>query len=282
MKVERKRLDEIVFERGFATSRNAARGLVMAGLVMVDGHMLDKPGSAVAVDADISLKARPRFVSRAGEKLAGALKTHGVRAKDRMALDVGASTGGFVDCLIQEGAKRVIALDVGRGQLDSKLRNEPRVVVMEGVNARRLEIGDLPFEPELLTMDVSFISVGKVLRAVAPCMAPSFEGVILVKPQFEAGPSQVGRKGIVRDPAVHRQVLMEVTRFVSEEVGLDVMGVSRSQVTGVGGNVEFFAHVMRGGTAGPGLDRLEAVIDEQVLGVGASTSGKDGSVERAG
>ena len=129
------------------------------------------------------------------------------------ALDVGASTGGFVDCLLQAGAAQVIALDVGRGQLDSRLRGDPRVVVMDGVNARLLRKGDLPYEPDLLTMDVSFISVGKVLGAVADCMAAAFEGVILIKPQFEAGPRRVGKKGIVRDPDVHRQVLTRCAQF---------------------------------------------------------------------
>jgi 23S rRNA (cytidine1920-2'-O)/16S rRNA (cytidine1409-2'-O)-methyltransferase len=254
MGIERKRLDELVVELGLATSRNVARGLIMAGLVLVDGKVVDKAGSAIAVGAEVALKARPRFVSRAGEKLAGALDT----------FDVGASTGGFVDCLLQRGAARVIALDVGRGQLDSRLTADARVVVMNGMNARLLLKGDLEYEPDLLTMDVSFISVSKVLGAVADCMAAVFEGVILVKPQFEAGRASVGKKGIVRDPNVHKQVLADMVRFAFEVMGLDALGVCRSSVPGVGGNVEFFLHVSRGREKGPGIDRLEKSIDDCV------------------
>jgi 23S rRNA (cytidine1920-2'-O)/16S rRNA (cytidine1409-2'-O)-methyltransferase len=264
MGIERKRLDELVVELGLATSRNVARGLVMAGLVLVDGKVVDKAGSAIAVGAEVSLKARPRFVSRAGDKLDGALDTFDVNVKDKRALDVGASTGGFVDCLLQRGAARVIALDVGRGQLDSRLTADARVVVMNGVNARLLLKGDLEYEPDLLTMDVSFISVSKVLGAVADCMAAMFEGVILIKPQFEAGRASVGKKGIVRDPNVHKQVLVDMVRSSSKVLGLDVLGVCRSSVPGVGGNVEFFLHVSRGREKGPGIDRLEKSIDDCV------------------
>lgn len=274
MGVERKRLDELVVERGLVGSRSAARGVIMAGLVMVDGRMMDKAGSAVSVTSELSLKARPRFVSRAGDKLAGALETFGVTVRERSVLDVGASTGGFVDCLLQEGARRVIALDVGRGQLDSRLRSDSRVVVMEGVNARSLQKGDLPYEPDLVTMDVSFISVGKVLRAVSESVADVFEGVILVKPQFEAGPRQVGKKGIVRDPTVHRQVLMDVGRFVVEDLGIAVMAVARSQVPGVGGNVEFFMHIVKGGGSSLALDTLEKNVADCVGGEGASREGE--------
>jgi 23S rRNA (cytidine1920-2'-O)/16S rRNA (cytidine1409-2'-O)-methyltransferase len=264
MGTERKRLDEVVVERGLAVSRNVARGMVMAGLVLVEGKVVDKAGTAVAVDVDLALKSRPRFVSRAGEKLAGAMETFGVSVVGKHALDVGASTGGFVDCLLQSGAAKVIALDVGRNQLDLRVRDDPRVIVMDGVNARLLRKGDLAYEPDMVTMDVSFISVGKVLGAIAASMAGEFEGVILVKPQFEAGPKAVGKKGIVRDPRVHKQVLIDAARFASENVGLDVRGVCRSGVPGVGGNVEFFLHVARGGEKGLGLDRLQEVVDDCV------------------
>ncbi len=215
MGTERKRLDEIVVDRALTSSRSEARGLIMAGLVVVDGKVVDKAGAPVSTAADISLKARPRFVSRAGEKLAGALSLFGVDARDRDCVDIGSSTGGFVDCLLQQGAAKVIAIDVGRGQLDARLRSDSRVEVREGVNARLLRKGDLPYEPDLVTMDVSFISVGKVLGAVVDCMATEFEGVLLIKPQFEAGPKLVGKKGIVRDPGVHRQVLAETSSFAS-------------------------------------------------------------------
>jgi 23S rRNA (cytidine1920-2'-O)/16S rRNA (cytidine1409-2'-O)-methyltransferase len=271
--IERKRLDELVVDLGLAVSRNAARGIVMAGQVLVDGRVVDKAGFAIPVDAVVTLKARPRFVSRAGEKLAGALAEFGVVIQGKRALDVGASTGGFVDCLLQSGAVEVIALDVGRGQLDSGLRVDSRVVVMDGVNARLLRKGDLPYEPEVVTMDVSFISVGKVLGAVADCMAPVFDGVILVKPQFEAGPKSVGKKGIVRDPEVHRQVLARAARHAVEAVGLEVMGVCRSSVPGVGGNVEFFLYLSRGREKGLGLDRLEELIGTCVSGESSAQRG---------
>jgi 23S rRNA (cytidine1920-2'-O)/16S rRNA (cytidine1409-2'-O)-methyltransferase len=272
MGVARRRLDELVVERDLAASRNVARGMVMAGLVLVNGMVIDKAGTAVPVDAEITLKARPRFVSRAGEKLAGALETFGVTVVGKRALDVGASTGGFVDCLLQAGAAEVIALDVGRNQLDPRVRDDPRVLVVDGVNARLLRKGDLAYEPNMFTMDVSFISIGKVLGAVTASMALQFEGVILVKPQFEAGPRAVGKKGIVRDPRVHRQVLVDAARFAQENVGLDVLGACRSGVPGVGGNLEFFLHVARGGEKGPGLDRLQKVIDDCV-GKGSDPQG---------
>jgi 23S rRNA (cytidine1920-2'-O)/16S rRNA (cytidine1409-2'-O)-methyltransferase len=266
MAIERKRLDELVVDQGLTTSRNVARGLIMAGLVLVDGQVIDKAGASVRVNSELALKARPRFVSRAGDKLAGALEAFEVMVQDRRALDVGASTGGFVDCLLQAGATQVIALDVGRGQLDSRLRGDARVIVMEGINARLLRKGDLAYEPDLVTMDVSFISVGKVLGAVADCMAAAFEGLILVKPQFEAGPKSVGKKGIVRDPDVHRQVLADTARFASQVLRLDLLGVCRSSLPGIGGNVEFFLHVARGRERGLGLDRLEKSIDDCVCG----------------
>jgi len=237
----------------------------MAGLVEVDGIVCDKAGTPVRDDSDIRVKARPRFVSRAGEKLAGALTGFGVEPGGRSALDVGASTGGFVDCLLQSGADRVIALDVGHGQFDGGLRADGRVFVMEGVNARYLTPDDLPYEPDFLTMDIAFISVQKVLGPVAKCMAPAFQGLVLVKPQFEAGRGQVGKKGIVRDPAVHESVLVRVSRFLVEDAGVEVFGLRRSDVTGTRGNVEFFYHVGRGREKGLGLDRLDALIAETVV-----------------
>jgi 23S rRNA (cytidine1920-2'-O)/16S rRNA (cytidine1409-2'-O)-methyltransferase len=233
----------------------------MAGLVLVGGVTSDKAGARIEVDAQITIKQRPRFVSRAGEKLAHALGELRVDPRGATGLDVGASTGGFVDCLLQHGAVRVIALDVGRGQLDVRLRNDARVVVMEKVNARHLTKDLLPCEPDFLTMDVSFISVTKVLPAVVACMAERFEGLILVKPQFEAGRAAVGRGGIVRDPEVHRAVLMERGAFVLQELGVQLHGMCRSGLRGADGNVEFFIHVGRGGEKGVGLDRLEALVD---------------------
>ncbi len=258
------RLDELVLSRGLASSRNAARALIMAGVVLVDGQVSDKAGTPVATDADVSLKARPRFVSRAGDKLDAALETFGIDVTGLSALDVGASTGGFVDCLLQRGARRVIALDVGKGQLDAKLRTDSRVHVIEGVNARYLDPESLPWRPEFLTMDVSFISVTKVLPAVAASMAAQFAGLVLVKPQFEAGPRDVGKGGIVRDPGVRLRVLRETAEFVLDHLRVEIMGVCRSAVPGTGGNVEYFLHLRRGGAKGLALDTLGVAIDSAV------------------
>jgi 23S rRNA (cytidine1920-2'-O)/16S rRNA (cytidine1409-2'-O)-methyltransferase len=260
------RLDELVFSRGLAPSRTAARALIMAGLVLLNGQVSDKAGTPVDAEAPLAVKERPRFVSRAGDKLDSSLDTFGIEVSGAAALDVGASTGGFVDCLLQRGAARAIALDVGKGQLDSRLRGDARVHVIEGTNARYLEEGALPWQPDLLTMDVSFISVTKVLPAVVACMAPRFTGIVLIKPQFEAGPRDVGKGGIVRDVAVHRRVLRETGDFVITDLGIDLVGVCRSAVPGTGGNVEFFFHIGRGGVKGLALDTLEAAIDAVLAG----------------
>ncbi len=265
----RMRLDELLLTKGLAPSRSAARGLIMAGLVLVEGQMSDKAGTLVPVDVDVRLKSRPRFVSRGGEKLAHALQGFGIDVSGASALDVGASTGGFVDCLLRSGAVRVIALDVGRAQLHGRLRGDPRVHVMDGVNARHLSLDELPYRPDMLTMDVSFISIVKMLPAVVACMTPVFAGLILVKPQFEAGPALVGKGGIVRDPSVHREVLLERARFVIGELGVQLVGVCRSAPAGADGNVEFFLHLARGGEKGAGLDTLEQLVDD-VLSHGTS------------
>jgi 23S rRNA (cytidine1920-2'-O)/16S rRNA (cytidine1409-2'-O)-methyltransferase len=271
------RLDELVFSRGLAVSRTSAQALIMAGLVLVNGQVSDKAGTPVDPEALLALKERPRFVSRAGDKLDAALDTFGVDVSGASALDVGASTGGFVDCLLQRAATRVIALDVGHGQLDSRLRGDARVHVIEGVNARYLEPDTLPWRPDLVTMDVSFISVTKVLPAVAACIVPSFTGVILIKPQFEAGPRNVGKGGIVRDLAVHRRVLRETGEYVINELAIDLLAVCRSMVPGTGGNVEYFFHLHRGGANGLALDTLATEIDVAVTG--ETPGGGRGEVE---
>jgi len=258
----RLRLDELVVSRGLASSRSAARGLIMAGMVRVAGEISDKAGTQVSADAEIALKERPRYVSRAGEKLAHALQIFGIDVSGTLALDVGASTGGFADCLLQSGAEKVIALDVGRGQLHSRLRVDPRVYPLDRLNARSVAREQLPYQPDLLTMDVSFISVSKVLPAVVACMAPAFRGIVLVKPQFEAGPGLVGKGGVIRDPGVHRQVLVEGGRFVIEELDAHLLGICRSGLPGADGNKEFFFHIARGGEKGAGLDTLEPLVHE--------------------
>ncbi len=271
--IPRMRLDELVVDRGLTDSRSLARSLIMAGLVSVDGVMRDKPGTPVPVTAKLGLKKRPRFVSRAGEKLAHALDTFGIDATGASALDVGASTGGFVDCLLQRGAASVIAVDVGRGQLDERLRQDARVHVLDRVNARYLTSERLPFVPDALTMDVSFISVEKVLPAVVSCMSQAFWGLILVKPQFEAGPERVGRGGIVRDQDVHRDVLISVGSFAKKQLGLDMLGVCDSGLPGADGNREFFLYLSRGGEKGLGLDTLSTVVGETLRALQDPTGG---------
>jgi 23S rRNA (cytidine1920-2'-O)/16S rRNA (cytidine1409-2'-O)-methyltransferase len=277
----RTRLDELVYSRGLASSRTAARALIMAGLVLVDGQVSDKAGTQVNIGAAVGLKERPRFVSRGGEKLDAALDAFGVDVAGSSALDVGASTGGFVDCLLQRGAVRVIALDVGRGQLEARLRADPAVHVIEGLNARYLAPEALPWRPDVVTMDVSFISVTKVLPAVEECAAARYRGIILIKPQFEAGPKDVGKGGIVRDARVHRRVLLETGRFVISNLDVELVALCRSALPGTGGNVEYFFYLERGGAKGLALDTLEAAV-ENAMSVDLSKRPSPGGSEGEG
>jgi len=212
----------------------------MAGDVAVDGRRVDKPGTAVKDDAALELARRQPYVSRAGQKLEGALEAFGVDPRGRVCLDVGASTGGFTDCLLQRGAERVYALDVGYGQLDYSLRQDPRVVVMERVNARHLDPDDLSEPVDLVTIDVSFISLTKVVPALVPHLVPGGLLLALVKPQFEAGRHQVGKGGIVRDEEVRLRVVAERARELAD-LGLEHLGTRDSALAGAGGNLEAFA-----------------------------------------
>jgi 23S rRNA (cytidine1920-2'-O)/16S rRNA (cytidine1409-2'-O)-methyltransferase len=229
-----------------ANSRAEARAAVEAGLVTVGGSPATKPASMVADDAPVQLLGPARrFVSRGGEKLRSALDRFGVDPRGRDCLDAGASTGGFTDCLLQAGATRVIAADVGYGQLAWDIRNDPRVTVMERTNVRSLTPTDLPFAPDLVVADLSFISLRSVLPALVDVATPDAEFVVLVKPQFEAGPANVGSGGVVRDPGVWRRVLNEVgDAFRSHGIG--VLGVVTSPLRGPAGNVEFLLHGRRG------------------------------------
>jgi 23S rRNA (cytidine1920-2'-O)/16S rRNA (cytidine1409-2'-O)-methyltransferase len=231
----KKRLDVVLVERGLAESRSQAQALVLAGLVR--GY--DKPGVQVADDVVLEVERPPRFVSRGGEKLQNALDALGVSVAGRDCADVGASTGGFTDCLVQGGAQRVVAIDVGYGQLHPRLRGDPRVSVLERVNARTLT--ELPFAPELVVCDVSFISVTKALPPVLRLALPGWEALVLVKPQFEAGRADVV-KGVVRDAAVQRKVLESVIEAAREWGGVTV-GVVDSGLPGPKGNREFFVHL---------------------------------------
>jgi 23S rRNA (cytidine1920-2'-O)/16S rRNA (cytidine1409-2'-O)-methyltransferase len=233
----------IVLERGLAPSRERARALIMAGQVTVDGRVVSKAGTAVDHDADVKLVAPDHpYVGRGGIKLAHALDVFEVDPTGRRALDVGASTGGFTDVLLLRGAASVIALDVGHGQLDWRLRNDPRVMVREGSNARALTAGDVPHAVSLVTIDVAFISLGYILPALPPFLERPADIVALVKPQFEAGREDVGKHGLVTDPLVHDAVIDRVTA-AARAAGFERLGMTPSPITGAAGNREFFLHL---------------------------------------
>ena len=234
------RLDQLLYRRGVFSSREKARRAVMAGLVAVDGRRADKPGRPVRPDVVVAVAEREPYVSRGGRKLAAALDHFGLDPRGLVCLDVGASTGGFTDCLLERGAERVYALDVGYGQLDHGLRQDPRVVVMERVNARHLEADALPESCDLVTLDVSFISVVKVLPAVLPHLHRNGLVLPMLKPQFEAGRAAVGKGGVVRDAEVRRAVVTERVSDI-EALGLECRGVFDSPLPGAKGNVETFA-----------------------------------------
>ena len=239
----RVRLDQLVVDRGLAPSRERARALILAGQVLVDGHAETKAGTQVDSAASLGLIAPDHpYVGRGGVKLAHALDTFHINVDGREALDIGASTGGFTDVLLKRGAMRVVALDVGHGQIDWTLRNDPRVVVIEHFNARHLQPSDLPGGAvDIVTIDVSFISLRQILPVVPPLIRPQGDVVALVKPQFEAGRGEI-RKGVIRDAAVHARVVDEVSA-VAREVGLTPVASTTSPITGAKGNVEFLLHL---------------------------------------
>jgi 23S rRNA (cytidine1920-2'-O)/16S rRNA (cytidine1409-2'-O)-methyltransferase len=240
MVAQRQRLDHALVERGLVASRERAQAMVRAGLIRVAGALSDRPDQLVAADQAIEVAGSTGYVSRGGEKLAAALDAFGIDPRGRHALDVGASTGGFTDVLLQRGAERVIALDVGYGQLAWSLRQDPRVIVMERVNIRHLD--QLPEPAELAVIDVSFISLRLVLPRVRELLSPPGDVVALVKPQFEVGKGAVGKGGVIRDPAQHDQVLGEVRHFAAE-IGYQVNGQIPSPVLGAKGNREFLLYL---------------------------------------
>jgi 23S rRNA (cytidine1920-2'-O)/16S rRNA (cytidine1409-2'-O)-methyltransferase len=240
---QKKRLDVLLVERGLIRSRELARRLVMAGTVHVDGHSVVHPGTRVTNDANVHLRAQCPFVGRGGLKLEAALARFAVDITGLVIADIGASTGGFTDCLLQHGARKVYAIDVGYGQLAWSLRQDARVVVMERVNARYLSANDIPEQVEVVTIDVSFISLQLVLPGVLHVLKPRGHIIALVKPQFEAGRRQVGKGGIVRDPAVHHDVLYRVATWAVTH-GLVVRNAMPSPIQGTDGNVEFFLHLV--------------------------------------
>ena len=245
MKAKKDRLDNIAHLRGYFPSREKAKAAIMAGVVMVDGVVVSKAGTQVDPDADISIsEVICPYVSRGGLKLAGALSTFGLDVNGILAIDIGASTGGFTDCLLQNGARKVYSIDVGYGQLDWKLRNDPRVVNMERINIRLLSEDAITEPADLITVDVSFISLKLVLPVAARLLKENGILVCLIKPQFEAGRRQVGKKGIVRDPAVHREVIKSVIAYGSDN-GLSAKDVTASPIIGAKGNREFFLYLIK-------------------------------------
>lgn len=265
---ERSRLDLLVVSRGLASSRHQAEAMIRAGEIFVEGGRLDKPGIQVACAAALERRPRgPDYVSRGGTKLAGALDSFGIDPSGLVVLDVGASTGGFTDCVLQRGARIVYAVDVGHGQLHWRLRQDPRVVVMEGRHAAKLAPGDLPEQADLATVDCSFISALLVLPAVAGLVREGGSIALLVKPQFEAGP-KAAPKGVVRDPAVHEAVVRRIASGASA-MGLAPVGVHASALPGPEGNREFFLLLLKGG--GPPADDLEQEIRRAVYGEGVGT-----------
>jgi 23S rRNA (cytidine1920-2'-O)/16S rRNA (cytidine1409-2'-O)-methyltransferase len=255
--VKKARIDAVLAEQGLFPSRSAAAGAVRAGEVRVgqDGPVALRPSQLVEPGAALIVDSGPRYVSRGGNKLENALEALGIDVSGRDCADVGASTGGFSDCLLQRGAARVAAVDVAYGQIDLRLREDPRVTVIERLNARAMEPGDLPFAPSLATVDVSFISLAKILPAVARCLAPGGEALAMVKPQFELGKSRVGR-GVVRDAGDRREAILAVAH-AAQEIGLPVRGVASSGLPGPKGNRETF--VWCGGEGAPVAD-LEAAV----------------------
>jgi len=261
--INKMRIDTLLTARGLAESPGKALRLLMAGEVMVEQRRVDKPGTRVPVDAEIALRQKPPFVSRGGLKLEAALNGFELDVQGIVALDVGASTGGFTDCLLQRGASKVYALDVGYGQLAWKLRQDPRVVVMDRTNIRYVK--NLPELVDLAVIDASFISLELVLPAVIRLLKPDAQVVALVKPQFEAGRKQVGKGGVIRDPAIHRQVLLRVCGLAKVR-GLVIMGMMPSPLRGPAGNVEFLVR-MSTEVGAVGVRDTEGVIEACLVAV---------------
>ncbi len=278
------RLDRWLVDRGYFPSRERARLAIMAGEVEIEGRgEVLKAGTRVRPGDRVLVRDRPRYLSRGGEKLEGAIERFGLGVKGRRALDVGSSTGGFTHCLLLHGAAEVVALDVGKGLLHWDLRRDPRVTVMEGRNVRHLRPEELPFVPDLVVADLSFISLRKVLSVLRDILPPGGDLLALIKPQFEAGRGKVGKGGIVRDPAVHREVLREVL-LEGERCGLKLRGLAPSHPPGADGNREYFAWWTRGGGEGvPEEERerlIEEAVEESLCGMGAGdvpgNEGEDG------
>jgi 23S rRNA (cytidine1920-2'-O)/16S rRNA (cytidine1409-2'-O)-methyltransferase len=257
----RERLDKIIFERGLAESRARAQAMILAGQVLVREQRVDKPGQLIDPGAEIRIKGETlRYVSRGGLKLEAALREFGVSPQAKTCIDVGASTGGFTDCLLQHGASGVWAVDVGHNQLAWRIRQDPRVVVLEGQNARDLDPEQFPVRFDLGTVDVIFISLTKILPALLPCLKEDADCIALIKPQFEVGKGEVGKSGVVTDPKKHRRVLTEVIESAAA-TGFVAIGLIESPVLGAEGNREFLAHLK---LASEGFAK-PVTIDERII-----------------
>ncbi len=260
----KKRLDILVTERGLAESREKAKTLIMAGQVYVDGQKADKPGDTFSEDAAVEVRGKGLpYVSRGGLKLEKAMREFGLQLQGRTCMDIGASTGGFTDCMLQNGAQRVYSVDVGYGQLAWSLRTDPRVVNLERTNARYLTREQVPEEIDFFSVDVSFISLTLILPAVRPLLAEHGQAVCLIKPQFEAGREKVGKKGVVRDKAVHEEVIEKIRSFALEN-GFSVLGLTFSPVKGPEGNIEYLIYLERSEAPSQGEQVLSAqqVVEE--------------------
>ncbi|MDQ3499026.1 MAG: TlyA family RNA methyltransferase [Actinomycetota bacterium] len=256
-------MDALLVERGLAESRGKAQGLILSGSVRVGERVVTKAGSRISAEERLYVDQNERFVSRAGEKLDAAIEEFGVRVEGRSCLDAGASTGGFTDALLQRGAERVLAVDVGYGQFDWALRKDPRVTVLERTNVRRLTGGDLPFECDLLVADLSFISLTVALEGLFSTTPALLEAILLVKPQFEAGPDAVGRGGLVRDREVQAAVILAVAEYFGS-IGFGALGVTRGAVAGrKSGNVEYPIHLLRGEESTLDEARIREVVGRE-------------------
>jgi 23S rRNA (cytidine1920-2'-O)/16S rRNA (cytidine1409-2'-O)-methyltransferase len=243
-KTKKVRLDTLLHERGLFESREKARAMILAGNVLVEGRVADKAGSLVRDDLHVEIVNKIRYVSRGGIKLEKAIESFNVTIAGKTAMDIGSSTGGFTDCLLQKGARKVYAVDVGYGQLHWKLRNDPRVVILERTNIRYLKESAVKDRIDIVTVDVSFISLLKVIPRALEFLGPGKEIIALIKPQFEAGRSKVGKGGVVRNEATRREVVRRLKEWAISS-GLDVKGVIESPITGPKGNIEYFIHLVK-------------------------------------
>ena len=258
------RLDQYLCQQGLAQSRERAKALIMAGIVYVDGEKVDKAGTTIADTSSVEVRGHDiGYVSRGGLKLEKAMREFGLQLQGRTCMDIGASTGGFTDCMLQNGAQRVYSVDVGYGQLAWSLRTDPRVVNLERTNARYLTREQVPEEIDFFSVDVSFISLTLILPAVRPLLAEHGQAVCLIKPQFEAGREKVGKKGVVRDKAVHEEVIEKIRSFALEN-GFSVLGLTFSPVKGPEGNIEYLIYLERSEAPSQGeqVPSAQQVVEE--------------------